>query len=147
MPTSGVKLNEAQLEELGAKAFEMASKSVSYARIAEILGVHRNTVRRLVNHEVGVLRRERKDGDRERAIGVYKAVQEEAWDRLGRLKDSSQNVTGCLNVIIQAQRSIDEITGVRAPVEWKGRLESIDLSKLEDDELDAMEQLLERAAA
>ncbi len=143
MPVRGVNLTEEQREILAPLAFDKSALGWSMQRIAEHLGVHRNTVRALIRKEKLVRAAERTSGDAEAAVARYEKVIERAWNELEKKQSNGLAVPALLNSIVNAQSKIDEITGVRAPVkaEWKGKLEQVDLSHLTDEELEKVSQL------
>ena len=139
MPERGVNLTEEQRAILAPLVFDKSALGWGVQRIAEHLGVHRNTVRSLIRKERQVRAAERTAGDAEAAIARYEKVVERAWNELEKRQSNGLAVPALLNSIVNAQSKIDEITGVRAPLksEWKGRLEQqVDLSHLTDEQLE-----------
>ncbi len=89
-------------------------------------------------------RKERPDPTSD-TLAQYDAIIARGWQVLERISNpSSYTVPAVLNAIAGAQKEKDKINGVRAPLEWKGRLEQIDLSNLSEEELKTFEALLDR---
>lgn len=152
MSSIGVSLTEAQREEMAVKAFDMSVRGLSDHGIGEVLGVNRKTATKLRKQEQQRRKVERPDTADE-AIAGYRAVIEDCWDRLGRLKDTSVNVSGAWNNIIAALKAIDDINGTRAPLKYDVHktVENIDLSEVPQELLEnfvrAQEALMAHAQA
>jgi orotate phosphoribosyltransferase-like protein len=95
-------------------AVDMSAKGVSDSAIADALGIHRQTVKRLIEDHFASEAEHRGPG-KERAIARYERVIANAWDRYERVQDASLNVSGLLNTILTAQTRIDKITGAESP--------------------------------
>ncbi len=140
MPDNGVKLTEEQREILAPLAYDYSAKGWPQTRIAERLGVHRNTVRSLIRRERHVRQSERSE-DREVAIARYERVIERAWEELSRPQSNGLAVPALLNSIASAQSKVDAITGVRAPIKSESKLQQLDLSGLSDEQLQHITEL------
>lgn len=117
MGRTGVSLTGSARREKASEAYRLAIRRVTYTEIGKALDLSRQLVSNLVQEEQERIWSGRDlselDGEKRRAIETYEAVIRGAWQRLGRVKDSSLNVSGLFNNIISAQSKIDEITGVR----------------------------------
>lgn len=111
-------LNASERREKGRQAYQLAIRRITYGEIAEVVDISRQLVSTLVKEE-----QERQWADRDtseleaekqRSIATYEEVIRGAWQRLGKIKDSSLNVSGLFNVIVSAQTKIDDVTGVKA---------------------------------
>lgn len=124
MGATGVKLTGPARRDKASEAYCRAIRRESYTEIGKALDISRNLVSTLVQEEQERLWEGRDlsevEGEKRRAVETYESVIRTAWQRLGRIKDSSLNVSGLLNVILSAQKQIDAITGV-ASVEGIGK--------------------------
>lgn len=112
------KLTAAERQEKADRAVELSAKGWSNSEIGADLGVHRHTVKKLIDDELAK-RAEHREHEKEAAIAVYQAIIAEGWRRLADLKDSrSHNASGFLNSIKAAQDSINKITGAEAPFKY-----------------------------
>ncbi len=111
-------MTKAVREEKMAQAVELSARGKPYTVIAEELEVSWPTAKKLVEDELA-RRGEHRGPEREQAIANYQAIISEGWDRMDRLKDTSQNVTGVLNAIRAAQERIDKLTGAEAPLKYQ----------------------------
>ncbi len=118
MGATGVKLTGPARREKAGLAYQLALRRVTYGEIASYLEISRNLVSSLVKEEQERQWEDRDtselDAEKRRAIATYEEVIRRAWEKLGKIKDSSLNVSGIFNVIISAQKAIDDITGVKA---------------------------------
>jgi orotate phosphoribosyltransferase-like protein len=103
-----------QREEFTARAVQLSAEGWSAVAIAEDLGIHRKTVKKLIDDEMAQ-RSEHRAEDKERAIARYEAVIEASWKRYRRVHDASTNASALLNTIVAAQGRIDKITGAESP--------------------------------
>ncbi len=140
MPDHGVNLTEEQREILAPLAYDYSAKGWPRTRIAERLGINRHTVRALIRREQQVRKVER-TGEKEEAIARYERIVERAWDELTKPQSNGLAIPALLNAIANAQSKIDQITGVRAPLKSKTQVETWDLSKLTDEQLDKVNEL------
>lgn len=110
-------LNAATRRDLARKAFQLAIRRVTFTEISRSLDISRQLVSTLVSEEQERQWEDRGDeelkAEKQRAISTYEEVIRAAWQRVGRIKDNSLNVSGLFNVIISSQKAIDEITGVK----------------------------------
>lgn len=131
-------LTAVERDEKAREAVELSAKGWADTAVAGRLGINRATVKRLRENEYA-RRSEHRGDEREKAIAVYEAVIREGWERLSRVKDNSNNVTGVLNAIRAAQERIDKLTGAEAPIktkdvtedyviEWDGELHADDVA-------------------
>lgn len=118
MGQRGVSLTGPARRDAARKAYQFAIHRVTFTEISQSLDITRQLASTLVSEE-----QERQWADRDtaeldqekrRAIHTYEEVIRGAWEKLGKIKDSSLNVSGLFNVIISAQKAIDDITGVKA---------------------------------
>ncbi len=118
MPVNGVRLTGPARREKAQEAYQQAIRRVTFTEISRALDISRNLVSTLVSEEQERQWEDRDtselEAEKRRAIGMYEEVIRRAWERLGKIKDNSLNVSGLFNVIISAQKSIDDITGVKA---------------------------------
>jgi hypothetical protein len=103
---------------MAAAAWTLALARVSYRSIAKELQCSRILVSTLIKEEQERIFSERRadmDGERATAIGTYEAVIRQCWDALAnpKLGLHANNRVGYLNRIIDAQREIDHITGIK----------------------------------
>jgi transcriptional regulator with XRE-family HTH domain len=128
-------------------AWSMSVRGKSQREIAQHLDVSTNTVARLIQENAKWIQHTR-TYEAPMAIARYTLVIQKALDAFDELKDkpTATNRAAYLSRVIEAQKAIDDITGAKAPVEWKGRIEHLDLSKFNGEELEALERLFERAA-
>jgi orotate phosphoribosyltransferase-like protein len=106
-------------EQLSAVAVDLRAQGLTYAPIAEELGINRETARKWLEDEYA----KRGEHDsvsiaRERAIAGYELLIREGWKRLEKLDDGSHNVPGILNAICRAQARVDKLTGAEASVKY-----------------------------
>ncbi len=117
MPVNGVRLTGPARREKAQEAYQLAIRRETFTEISSTLDISRNLVSTLVKEEQERQWADRDtseiDAEKQRAIVTYEEVIRGAWERLGKLNDSSLNVSGLFNAIISAQSKIDEITGVR----------------------------------
>lgn len=108
---SQVKREQNQLE-----AWNMSGEGLYNTEIAKKLGVHRHTVRDLIQAERD-RRRELLPDEDMKALATYESVLRESWRRLKSHPDDAkaQNVVGYLNAVLGAQNGKNKITGVEAP--------------------------------
>lgn len=147
MPAPGVNLTEVEKAELAPQAYDMSARGMSQYRIAQVLELNRATVSSLIKRELRSRQSERSNVV-ERLVAGHEAVIDEAWSRLGRLGDTSVNVTGCLNAITNALRAIAELTGANAPKQYdiRKQVEMLDMSKLTDEQLELVEEMMRLAS-
>lgn len=137
------KLTAVERQEKADKAVELSAKGWTNPEIAEEIGVHRHTVRKLIADELAG-RAEHREQDKERAIATYVALIREGWRRLETMDDRSLNVSGILNSIKSAQDSINKITGVEAPKkiqhldqdEWEVVWDDLDPAEVSGEDTD-----------
>ncbi len=128
----------------GSVAFDKKADGWSNARIAEHVGVHRNTVPSLLEHEALIRGRDRSPATKAVAIARYERVIETAREELAKPQANGLAKPALLNAIINAQTRIDKLNGDEAPKKLDVTKRNIDLSSLSDDELEEITKLEER---
>jgi orotate phosphoribosyltransferase-like protein len=123
----------------GEREEKISVKGKSYTDIAEDLDVSRPTATKLVEDALAVGAEHRSvEKEREKAIATYRAVIDEGWSRLGKLKDArSYNVSGLLNSIKAAQESIDNLSGAKAPAKIQHVNDTYEIVFEDDDLIEA----------
>jgi hypothetical protein len=84
-------------------------------QIAQDVGVHRNTVSKLITRitkELNTRRMESLEDLRQHALSTYDAIQKEAWERLQSCSGNSNSAVGFLGIISQARRQQDRLLGL-----------------------------------
>jgi hypothetical protein len=99
--------------KVAEEAYEMHILRVSNRQIAKRLEVGPHLVAKLLKEESERRNTDRAPYEKPKAIATYERVIQTAFQRLARIQDNSLNVSGLFNVIVSAQRSIDDITGVK----------------------------------
>lgn len=142
------RLTAAERQEKADLAVEYSARGWTNTEIAEEVGVHRHTVRKLIDDELAN-RAEHRQQEKERAIAVYVAVQKAAWQRFQQTDNRSLNASGYLNTIKAAQERIDKVTGAEAPrkSDLTVRKEERSATEREAAELDAEIRELEKLEA
>jgi DNA-binding CsgD family transcriptional regulator len=146
----GPRLTPAEVEELSPRAYALAIERNSYREIGRKLGVHENTVRRLVNLELEI-RRVTHLRMVEGQIGTYDLIARDALalhrDLRAQGKDSAQNAVASLNAATTALSRIDVLAGLEAPKRSKVTQTRIDPSGLSEGQLRAINALADQAYA
>ncbi len=124
----------------GSLAFDKkAEEGWSNAKIAEHVGVHRNTVPGLIEHEALIRGRNRSPAAKAVALVRYERVIQTAREELSRPQPNGLAKPALLNAIINAQTRIDRIEGNEAPKALDvTRRTAPDLSGLTDEQLGAV---------
>lgn len=108
----------AEREELRAKAWALSGQQMSNIDIAKELGIHRQTVSKLLKAE-RERRRELMPDEDLKAISTYESVMKESWETFKQLKAHdqlrAQNIVGFMNAIVGAQNGKNRVTGVEKP--------------------------------
>lgn len=137
----GEHLSPAEKEEFGYRAYELSVvKKLTYRQIAAELGINKDTVKPLIEHERAKRRFEHRDRIAESAA-TYDAVEAEAWRRLSAFPDArgSMVCVGFLNNILTARTRKDALFGHDAPKKHDVTRRHYDMSRLSDE---ALEELL-----
>jgi len=108
------KVTGAARKELAIQAYSLHVKRWQKQEIGKELGISRQLAATLIEEEQAERSVERDGTERMQAISTYEWVIREAAARLVRMSDRSLNVAGLMNVIVAAQKAIDDITGVEA---------------------------------
>lgn len=136
--------------ELSRQAYKLAIARITYTTISERLNISRGLVAKLVSEEQERREDETQDNERQLAIDTYESVIRHAWSELtsGNLAANSLNRSGLLNTIVAAQSKIDEITGIRAPKDFRSTFthEYIDLHGATEETVKELEALLAQEA-
>jgi DNA-binding CsgD family transcriptional regulator len=144
----GGHLSPAEREELGYEAYELSLKRYTYREIARELSLNKDTVAGLV-HEERARRRLEHFAEIQQSADTYAAVEREAWQRLSGSPPGRPNLAtvGLLNTIVSARTRRDLLLGLDAPkkADIRQRIERIDLSRLNDAELESVEAALQKA--
>ena len=122
----------------GCLAFDRKADGWSNARIAEHVGVHRNTVPGLIEHEARIRGRDRSPATKAVAIARYERVIETARQELAKPQTNGLAKPALLNAIINAQTRIDKLNGDEAPKKHDVTGRNIDMSALTDEQLGAI---------
>ncbi len=120
----------------GSLAFDKKADGWSNARIAEHIGVHRNTVPGLIEHEARIRGRDRSPATKAVAIARYEKVIETALEELARPQTNGLAKPALLNAITSAQTRIDRLNGDEAPKKHDVTRRDIDMSGLTDEQLE-----------
>lgn len=118
------RLSKAKKAELAPQAVDMSARGKSYRAIAVDLGVHRNTVEKLIDDELAS-RAEHRANDIERHLSVYDRAQRAAWELYDNCPDErAQNKAAAINAVISAENAKVKLTGAEqaAKVEHTGRV-------------------------
>lgn len=108
------RLTGAAREEKAEQAYGLHIRRVPFRQIAETIGVGKNLVGILVNEARARKAEDRRPHERQKAIDTYEWAIGQAMLKYARVPDNSLNVSGLLNAVINAQKAIDDITGVKA---------------------------------
>jgi hypothetical protein len=118
----GAKLTQAQREDLKPQVLDLSAKGWANPKIGKHLGIHFNTVSKLLRDGLAEMAEHRSIGeDRERAIRNYQLLVEIGWEKLedAKLGQSTYGLPAILNSIRAAQAEVDKLTGVHAPIKYQ----------------------------
>ncbi len=140
-------LTPAQREEASAQAYSLSLRGCSSREIGRQLGVSHKTAGRLVRAESERRAAERPDY-RQFALDSHKRAIARCWDELDK-NPSPHACAQLLHALNAGLSSIELIAGVRAPTrsrtEVRHELGGIDLGRLSEAEMVALQMLLEKA--
>lgn len=100
-------------EEQQLENCRLALRQVPHVQIAERVGVHRNTVSRVVGRTRAALSvNDNLEQERASAIEVYRELQRSAWEAVETATDRGRSTASLLGEVRQAQQRIDTLMGL-----------------------------------
>jgi hypothetical protein len=108
----------AALEKRRKGVRELWLRSQTISNIARTLKCSQRTVRRdllLIRHQLQMERLPTLADDLNRAVGVHRVIQEEAWVLFSKLDDHAHNKVACLETIVKSELAISKLQGTEAP--------------------------------
>lgn len=103
-------------EEQTLRICRLALRQVAQTEIARRVGVHRNTVRRVLKRTRGALAATQDTAqDRAEAIAVLREVQRTAWEDMLAARARGRSTAMLLAEVRLAQQQINALLGLQAP--------------------------------
>ena len=105
----------ADIEQRRHKVAGLWLRGVSVRAIAQALKVHADTISNdltAIRQELVAESRAEFESARARTLAVLRQVEQEAWTTYGKLDDRSVNKSAMLNVVLSAEKEMNQILGV-----------------------------------
>lgn len=146
MPQRAPRVTEEQAEQI----VRLAIQQVSQAEIAREVGVHRQTVKRVLDRTRTTLAvTENTEQDRAEAVAVLREVQRTAWEDAKKARESGRSTSSLLAEVRLCQQQINGLLGLAAleaedPVLILARFKAVVADVIRAEALDLAPKIAQR---